>query len=172
MEEQLKQLAKDLKTIGVKQIKGTQHLKELVEWKKTSSGTTADLQTSIDDLTSRIQALEATFFRPPPVVPPREEEGLTSRIQALEATFFRPPPVVPPREEEGRAIGHGKDIIHQGVDPGSSAPGSTLVNGEHSYTKLSTAHTEIHDPGSRKPYSGCTPKEFRLPKTEFPKFNG
>jgi hypothetical protein len=146
MEEQLKQLAKDLKTIGVKQIKGTQHLKELVEWKKTSSGTTADLQTSIDDL--------------------------TSRIQALEATFFRPPPVVPPREEEGRAIGHGKDIIHQGVDPGSSAPGSTLVNGEHSYTKLSTAHTEIHDPGSRKPYSGCTPKEFRLPKTEFPKFNG
>jgi hypothetical protein len=146
VEEQLKQLAKDVKTIGVEQINGTQHLKELVEWKQTTSRTAADLQTSIDDL--------------------------TSRIQALEATFFKPPLVVPLREEEGRAIGHDKDIIHQGVDPGSSAPGSTLVNGEHSYTKLSAAHIEIHDPGSRKTYLGCTPKEFMLPKTEFPKFNG
>jgi hypothetical protein len=97
VEEQLKQLARDVKTIGVEQVKGNQDLKELVDWKHTTTRTTAELQTSID--------------------------SLTSRIRALEDTFFKPPPVVPPREEEGRANGHGKNIIHQGVDPGSYTPG-------------------------------------------------
>jgi hypothetical protein len=92
VEEQLKQLAKDVKTIGVEQIKGNQDLKEQVEWKQTSSRTAADLQESIDNL--------------------------TSRIQLLEDTFFKPLPVVPPREEEGRAQSHCKNIYHQGVDPG------------------------------------------------------
>jgi hypothetical protein len=74
VEEQLSQLA-NVKTIVVEQIKGNQDLKELVEWKQTSSRTVAYLQASIDNLKSCIQALEDTFFKPPPVVSLREEEG-------------------------------------------------------------------------------------------------
>jgi hypothetical protein len=164
VEEQLKQLAKDVKTIGVEQIKGNQDLKELVEWKQTSSRTAADLQASIDNL--------------------------TSRIQALEDTFFKPPPVVPLREEEGRAISHGKSIINQGVDPGSSAPGSTLVKGENlrpktSYTLDFPEHSTKHvgytstyaldtmDPPDRKTHSQFHyPRDTKIPKLDFPKFNG
>jgi hypothetical protein len=50
VEEQLRQLA-NVKTIVVEQIKGNQDLKELVEWKQTSSRTAAYLQASIDNLT-------------------------------------------------------------------------------------------------------------------------
>jgi predicted nucleic acid-binding Zn-ribbon protein len=86
IEEQLKQLAKDVKTFGVEQVKGNRDLKELVEWKHSTTRTAAELQVSIDNL--------------------------TSCIQALEDTFFKPPPMVPPREEEGQAVSHGKKLLH------------------------------------------------------------
>lgn len=96
----------------------------------------------------------------------------------MEATFFTAPPKVPPREEEGRAIGHGKNAIHQGVDPGSSAPGSTLVKGENQIHKLFTAHNDIPEASGKHnhmfghSYNQYEPREYKLPKIDFPKFYG
>jgi hypothetical protein len=136
----------------------------LVEWKHTTSRTVADLQASIDNL--------------------------TSRIQALEDTFFKPPPVVPTREEEGPATSHDKNINHQGVDLRSLAPSSTLVTGENlkqkpsfpfdlpesstkhlGYTGTYTLDTQPHH--DRKSYNHSpNPTDFKIPKLDFPEFNG
>jgi hypothetical protein len=113
-----------VKTIGVEQVKGNQDLKELVEWKHTTSRTAADLQASI--------------------------ENLTSRIQALEDTFFKPPLVVSQHEEEGRAISHGKTNYYQGVDLGPSDPGSALVKGEHPPPKHHATVYDIPDHSSKR----------------------
>jgi hypothetical protein len=70
----------------VDQVKDNQDLKELLRWKESTTRSAADLQFSINDL--------------------------TVRMQALEATFFKAPPEVLPCEREGRAISHGKSIHH------------------------------------------------------------
>lgn len=57
-------------------------------------------------------------------------QNLTSRVQALEQTPKSAPPNALSREEEGRASGHGKDKNYQGVYVGD-LPHSTLVKGEH-----------------------------------------
>jgi hypothetical protein len=164
VEEQIKQLAADVKSIGIEQVKSTQHLKELVTWKDSTARTATDLQNSIGDL--------------------------TSHIKTLGATFFKAPSPVPPREEEGRATSHGKSILHQGDNSGASAAGSTLVTGEnlklktpsiqhfHDYhsRKLGTGEVynlEYQEDVDRKTYNQSShPRDFKIPKLDFPKFNG
>jgi hypothetical protein len=151
VEEQLKQLVADVKTIGVEQVKGNQDLKEPIRWKESTTRSSTDLQLSIDNL--------------------------TSRIQALEATFFQAPPKVPSREGEGRAICHGKNINHQGVEPGTD-PDSTLVKGENPFPKTLHFSNDIQGSSSHQHYMLSTnqhqygPREYRLPKLDFPKFSG
>jgi hypothetical protein len=64
----------DVHEIGVEQVKSSTHLKEVVYWKNQEATTATDLQTSIDNLTSRIKALEATFLQMSKV-PTREERA-------------------------------------------------------------------------------------------------
>lgn len=78
--------------------------------------------------------------------------NLASRIKALEAITSTAPPKAPPREEEGRAESHGMNILNQGANPRSSAPGSTLVKGENTFTKLFTSNVDIPESSSRRAY--------------------
>jgi hypothetical protein len=86
--------------------------------------------------------------------------------------------MVPPREEEGRANGHGKNIIHQGVDPGSSTPGYTLVTGEIPNHTSCTVDVELPEFSSKRNLmfgnhsNHHSPRDFKLPKIDFPKFEG
>jgi hypothetical protein len=105
----------------------------------------------------------------------KQVEDLTSRILALEAATSAAPPPVPPREEEGRANGHHKYKFHQGVNVESSINDSTLVKGENQFFKSPVMHTDLPETSTKKHYlfsSQHDSREFKLPKLDFPKFNG
>jgi hypothetical protein len=100
----------------------------------------------------------------------KEIASLTSRMRALEAATASPK--VPPREEEGRASGHRDPTSHQGFDV-SSASHHTLVKG-----KINNSHIpyplDDQDMGLKHEYGHnySSQKEYRLPKTDFPRFDG
>jgi hypothetical protein len=82
----------------------------------------------------------------------KQIEDLTSRILALEAATSAAPPPVPPREEEGRANGHHKYKFHQGVNVESSINDSTLVKGENQFFKSTVMHTDLPETSTKKHY--------------------
>jgi hypothetical protein len=80
----------------------------------------------------------------------KQIEDLTSRIKALEAATSVAPPLVPPREEEGRAIGHHTYKLHQGVNVESLINDCTLVKGENQFLKSTVLHTDLPKTSTKK----------------------
>ncbi|CAN6360906.1 unnamed protein product [Urochloa humidicola] len=104
----------------------------------------------------------------------KDIEDLKSRIMALEA-IQSAPQQVPPREEEGRANGHSVKHHHQGVDVGNHLAHPTLVKGEQQI--LNSARFTFDQPESsdRKGFQISNyhePRDLKLPKLDFPKFSG
>jgi hypothetical protein len=102
-------------------------------------------------------------------------QDLKSRMVALETLSATIHHKVPVREEEGRAKGHGMDNNLQGAE-GGVLPPLTLGKGE--YKPLKTApFTEIPESSNAR---GCSayhhspyePRDYKLPKVDFPKFDG
>jgi len=99
-----------------------------------------------------------------------EVKTLTSRVEALEAHSPPAPPPAPSREEEGRAKGHGDATLPQGSDSGALIPQQPLAKGQYH----SPLNPNIADPshfGAMNAYHHY-PREVRLPKAIFPKFDG
>jgi len=89
----------------------------------------------------------------------KEIKTLTSRVEALEVN--NAPPSAPKREEEGRAMGHGAATSPQGNDGGTLILTHPLANGQSS-----TPNSPVHY------HTAPTHNEGRLPKAQFPKFDG
>ena len=89
----------------------------------------------------------------------KEIRTLTSRVEALEAN--NAPPSAPKREEEGRAMGHGVVTSPQGAEGGTLILTHPLANGQ-----LPPSTSPVHYP------TASTNPESRLPKAQFPKFDG
>jgi hypothetical protein len=103
-------------------------------------------------------------------------QDLKSHMVALETLSATSPPKVPPCEEEGRAKDHNNDKDLQGGDVGSFIPHHTLGKVEYKTLKTTTL-SEI--PKSSNARNNTTsnqqhyePREYILPKLDFPKFDG
>jgi hypothetical protein len=150
VEDRLDAILKEVKAIQVNQVRSATTVDELTSWSKKADVMAAELKADIQDLKSRMVALET-----------------------LSTTL----PKIPPREEEGWAKGHDVDKQFQGRDSGIPFPNLTPGKGE--YTALRTApYTDIPK-GSGSKYSSFGPhshqygsKYFKLPKIDFPKFSG
>jgi len=81
---------------------------------------------------------------------------LTSRVETLESHPVLVSTNAPPREEEVQANGHRQQHVHQGRDARALVLHPSLVTGEL--------------PPPDQPL--FNPKEYRLPKTVFPRFDG
>ena len=102
-------------------------------------------------------------------------EDLTSRITALEAATSAAPPNVPPREEGGRADGYHKEKYHQGVNVGSPTNNSALVKGENQFPNSTFVAVDFPETSTRRQNMFAhqsDSREFKLPKLDFPKFSG
>jgi hypothetical protein len=100
-------------------------------------------------------------------------KDLKSRMVALE-TLSTTAPKVPPREEEGRAKGHREDNDFQGGDAGGF-PHLTVGKGEYKPLKtdpFQDIHESSHARGIFTVSQHHEPKDFKLPKLDFPKFDG
>jgi hypothetical protein len=91
-------------------------------------------------------------------------------LEKLSAT-----PKVPPREEEGRANSHNTNNVIQG-DGGLVLPPLALGKGEDQTIKTAFS-TELAESSNTRGYSSYhqphhEPREFKLPKIDFPKFEG
>ena len=100
----------------------------------------------------------------------KDVKQLTSRVEALET---HPQPHVPSREEEGRAKVLGVESTTQGLEKGPVVlHPPPLANGQPTGIN---SHL-IHIPDSSQYYNVHVPhhypKEIRLPKAVFPKFDG
>ncbi|CAO2189278.1 unnamed protein product [Urochloa humidicola] len=154
-EDKIDLLLKEVKALQIGQLKAAEKMETVhnkieglntwsVDAKKFSTG----LSNDIADLKSRIAALEAI-----PTAPPK----------------------VPLREEGGRASGHRENTNNQGDDVGNQLPHTTLVKGEHKLPSSARYTFDQFDSGERKGFhnsSRSDPRDFKLPKLDFPKFNG
>jgi hypothetical protein len=108
--------------------------------------------------------------------------NLTSRVLALEQAPKAIPPIVPSREEGGQASGHGVTNDIQGVQLGNFSPHVTLVKGEHKISQpqpymLKTDYTasgngSFYDAGEKGYQSKNVNRDFRMPRIDFPRFDG
>jgi hypothetical protein len=150
VEEKLDFLLREVKQIQANQLRSSSAVDELTAWSKKADLMGTELKSDIEDLKSRMVALET-----------------------LSTTA---PSQVPPREEEGRAIGRSKDKQLQGGDSGGSFPYHTLGKGE--YQTLKTAHFDDIPESSMArnkssfQYQQYDPRTYKLPKIDFPKFDG
>jgi hypothetical protein len=128
VEDRLDAILKEVKAIQVNQVRSATTVDELTSWSKKADVMAAELKADIQDLKSRMVALET-----------------------LSTTL----PKIPPREEEGWAKGHDVDKQFQGRDSGIPFPNLTPGKGE--YTTLKTApYTDIPE-GSGNKYSSFGP---------------
>ncbi|CAO2192172.1 unnamed protein product [Urochloa humidicola] len=136
----------EMKTLQANQLKLTTTVESLHSKSDSTDKIAADLSEEVKNLTARIAALEAVT---------------SASTQA------------PLREEEGRANGHCVEKFHQGADPRSSTSDPTLVKGENSLRQLKFDLDPSYT-SDRKVESGRNSehREFKLPKVDFPKFNG
>jgi hypothetical protein len=150
VEEKLDFLLWEVKQIQANQLRSSSAVDELTAWSKKADLMGTELKSDIEDLKSRMVALET-----------------------LSTTA---PSQVPPREEEGRAIGHSSDKQLQGGDSGGSFPYHTLGKGE--YKTLKTTHFDDIPESSMTrnkssfQYQQYDPRAYKLPKIDFPKFDG
>ncbi|CAN6236915.1 unnamed protein product [Urochloa humidicola] len=146
-EEKVEAILKEVKNLTVGQIKITTTVDDLHRRSVEAEKISADLAAELKSLMSRLEALEAL-------------SSMTSH-QA------------PSREEEGRAKGHGDATNNQGTSEGAVTTQNALVKGEHANPKFNSSasfdHTEEN--GRRSQYTSH-PREFKLPKLDFPKFTG
>jgi hypothetical protein len=145
--EKLDFLIKEVKTLQSNQLKVHTAVEGLTKWSSDADKIAVDLSNDI--------------------------KGLTSRIAALEALSSTPTPEAPPREEGGWAKGHRVDHSYQGDDVGTPLPHHSLVKGKQ--TNSSAPFTlNFHDGGPKNELVHAYPyqKEYRLPKTGFPRFDG
>lgn len=99
---------------------------------------------------------------------------LTSRMEALEAATSAPPKA-PPHEEEGRANDHRPLPHHQGDNVRAPDPHHTLVKGESQQLKTTLNVDDSPNISTKKASQTqfqYAPKEYRLPKVDFPRFEG
>jgi hypothetical protein len=109
-------------------------------------------------------------------------QNITSRVMALEQAHQVAPPNAPSREEGGRANGRGDPTGSQGVPMENPLPHATLIKGEHSkfQTPPITLHTDYvaskfsqyEDESSRGYQSNGVNRDFRMPRIDFPRFEG
>ena len=104
-EEKLDLLVTEVKSLQAGQLKLLTTVDSLNKWSITAAAITTDLGTTMKDLISRIEALEA----------------VTSPAS----------PHDPPCEEEGRAHGHRVVTQYQGNDGRNSSLHHALVKGEY-----------------------------------------
>lgn len=148
-EEKLDLLVTKVKNLQLNQVKLITKVDAINTWSITAEKTAGELSNTMKSLTSRIAALEA-------------------------ATSTAPPPA-PTREEGGRAIGHRFKKIHWGADPGPSTPDHTLVKGENQKPKPIQFDVEFPEHSDRKygfHASQTSPRDYKLPRIDFPTFEG
>jgi hypothetical protein len=174
VEEKLDFFLKEMKAVQANQLKVTSAVGDLTSWSKGADLLAMELHDDIQDL--------------------------KSRMQRLEAISSAPPHSAPPREEEGRAKGHRVETSHQGADAGALDPHHTLVTGENLKPKPcfpfdipESSHKKIHlgvvpyvvnlehDDRQIHSYHNSPkedssyhhqPKDYKLPKLNFPVFTG
>ncbi|CAN6251861.1 unnamed protein product [Urochloa humidicola] len=154
-EDKIDLLLKEVKALQIGQLKAAEKMETvhskiegLNTWSVDAEKFFAGLSNDIADLKSRIAALEAI-----PIAPSK----------------------VPLREEGGRANGHHGETNHQGDDVGNHLPHPTLVKGEQQPPILARFTFDQSDNTGRKRFHNSfrsEPRDFKLPKLDFPKFNG
>lgn len=102
----------------------------------------------------------------------KEVRSLSSRVEALETKAPAAPPPVTRRDEDDLPKGHGDASLPQGSDAGTLIPQQPLAKGQ--YLGSTSQLVDLGDPSQcyhmhmHNPY----PREVRLPKATFPKFDG
>jgi len=91
---------------------------------------------------------------------------LMSRVETLESHPVLVSTNAPPREEEVQANDHCQQHVHQGRDARALVLHPALVTGEHPPPDQPYCSPTVNLPLS--PHT----KEYRLPKTDFPRFDG
>jgi hypothetical protein len=166
-------LLKEMKAVQANQLKVTSAVGDLTSWSKGADTLATELHNDIQDL--------------------------KSRMSQLESISSAPLHKAPPREEEGRAKGHRVESSYQGAGAGALDPHHTLVTGEipqpksfHQFDTPESSHTKVHfgdvpytahveqdnrkyhthhnSPKEFAPYH--QPRDYKLPKLNFPVFTG
>jgi len=145
-EEKLDLLVTEVKSLQAGQLKLLTTVDSLNKWSITADAITTDLGTTMKDLMSRIEALEAA----------------TSPAS----------PHAPPCEEEGRAHGHRVVTQYQGNDGRNSSLHHALVKGEHQPHLVSRTLDFPESSHRRDSDHFSHNRDYKLPKLDFPKFDG
>jgi hypothetical protein len=158
VEEKVDLLLTQVKEIQLEQIKHYTKLDNFNTWSVTAEKTAIELRDSI--------------------------KNLTSRIVALEAVVSGPPNMVTPREEEGQAHSHDVLLHQQGSESKGKILDSTMLKGAYLHPK--PLHTQfdsmehsakmqfeiLEHSGKMHGYYDQHPKEYKLPRLDFPVFDG